>query len=98
MVRKERIGKDFVQVKASEEGVTVTVRIYNAKDLEAVRTKAAGYEGKAIRTAQAKVGKKYTKIKFTDGYTLTKGDIIEIIGVNETTGAYTNPYAKVLGQ
>ena len=29
MVRKERIGKDFVQVKASEEGVTVTVRIYN---------------------------------------------------------------------
>lgn len=97
MVRKERIGKDFVQVKASEEGVTVTVRIYNKTDLEAVKTKADGYEKLAKYIATATVGKKYTKIKFT-GYTLTAGDIIEIIGVNETTGAYTNPYAKVLGQ
>ena len=97
MVRKERIGKDFVQVKASEEGVTVTVRIYNASDLEAVRTKAAGYENKAIHTATETVGKKYTKIKFNDGYKLTPGDIIEIIGTN-AAGAYTNPYAKVLGQ
>lgn len=97
MVRKERIGKDFVQVKAYEEGVTVTVRIYKASDLKAVRTKADEYEKKAIHTAQATVGKKYTKIKFTDGYTLTKGDVIEIIGTN-AAGAYTNPYAKVLGQ
>lgn len=96
MVRKERIGKDFVQVKASEEGVTVTVRIYNAKDLEAVKTKADGYEKLAKYIATATVGKKYTKIKFT-GYTLTAGDIIEIIGTN-AAGAYTNPYAKVLGQ
>lgn len=98
MVRKERIGKDFVYVRAYEEGVTVTVRIYRAGDLEAVRTKAEGYQDKAIHTAKATVGKKYTKIKFKDGYKLAPGDIIEIIGVNETTGAYTNPYAKVLGQ
>lgn len=98
MVRKERIGKDFVYVRAYEKGVTVTVRIYKAEDLEAVRTKAEGYQDKAIHTAKAIVGKKYTKIKFEDGYKLTPGDIIEIIGVNETTGAYTNPYAKVLGQ
>lgn len=98
MVRRERIGRDFVQVRAYEEGVTVTVRIYNASDLEDVRTKAEGYQAKAIHTAEATVGTKYTKIKFTDGYKLKAGDIIEIIGVNKTTGAYTNPYAKVLGQ
>lgn len=101
MVRKERIGKDFVQVKASEEGVTVTVRIYNASDLEAVRTKADGYQAKAKVTTQATVGKKYQKIMLTDPqgnpYKLQSGEIIEIIGVN-AEGAYTNPYAKVLGQ
>lgn len=101
MVRKERIGKDFVQVKASEEGVTVTVRIYNASDLEDVRTKADGYQAKAKVTAQATVGKKYQKIMLKDSqgnpYKLQAGEIIEIIGTN-AEGAYTNPYAKVLGQ
>lgn len=101
MVRKERIGKDFVQVKASEEGVTVTVRIYNASDLEDVRTKADGYQAKAKVTAQATVGKKYKKIMLKDiqgnPYKLQAGEIIEIIGTN-AEGAYTNPYAKVLGQ
>lgn len=101
MVRKERIGKDFVQVKASEEGVTVTVRIYNAADLEAVRTKAEGYQSKAKVSAQATVGKKYQKIMLKDSqgnpYKLQAGEIIEIIGTN-AAGAYTNPYAKVLGQ
>ena len=99
MVRKERIGKDFVQVKAYEEGVTVTVRIYNAGDLEDVKTKADGYQAKAKVTTQATVGKKYQKIMLKDPqgspYTLKEGDIIEIIGTNEA-GAYTNPYAKVL--
>lgn len=102
VVRRERIGKDFVQVKASEEDVTVTVRIYDVKDLEAVRTKAEGYQAKAKIMSQATVGKKYQKIMLEDlqggKYNLTSGDIIEIIGVNETTGAYTNPYAKVLGK
>ncbi|WP_454206385.1 hypothetical protein [Peptoniphilus sp. Marseille-Q6390] len=101
MVRRERIGKDFVQVKAYEEGVTVTVRIYNPEDFEAVRTKADGYLSKAKVTTQATVGKKYQKIMLTDPqgnpYKLQAGEIIEIIGVNES-GAYTNPYAKVLGQ
>lgn len=101
MVRKERIGKDFVQVKAFEEGVTVTVRIYNAADLEDVRTKANGYQAKAKVTIQATVGKKYQKIMLTDlqgdPYKLKSGEIIEIIGTN-AGGAYTNPYAKVLGQ
>lgn len=101
MVRKERIGKDFVQVKASEEGVTVTVRIYNASDLEAVRTKAEGYQAKAKVTNKATVGKKYKKIMLKDlqgnPYKLQAGEIIEIIGTN-AEGAYTNPYAKVLGQ
>lgn len=101
MVRKERIGKDFVQVKAYEEGVTVTVRIYNAEHLEDVRTKADGYQAKAKFMCQATVGTKYQKIMLKDlqnnQYNLTKGDIIEIIGTNEA-GAYTNPYAKVLGQ
>ena len=102
LVRRERIGRDFVQLKAYEEGVTVTVRIYNAAYLEAVRTKADGYQAKAKVMCQATVGKRFAKITLTDTqgakYNLTKGDIIEIIGVNETTGAYTNPYAKVLGQ
>ena len=102
VVRRERIGKDFVQVKASEEDVTVTVRIYDVKDLEAVRTKAEGYQAKAKIMSQATVGKKYQKIMLEDlqggKYNLTSGDIIEIIGVNETTGAYTNPYATVLGK
>ena len=101
MVRRERIGKDFVQVKASEEGVTVTVRIYDAADLEAVRTKAEGYQSKAKVSAQATVGKKYQKIMLKDSqgnpYKLQAGEIIEIIGTN-AAGAYTNPYAKVLGQ
>lgn len=101
MVRRERIGKDFVQVKAYEEGVTVTVRIYNPEDFEVVRTKADGYLSKAKVTTQATVGKKYQKIMLTDPqgnpYKLQAGEIIEIIGVNES-GAYTNPYAKVLGQ
>ena len=101
MVRKERIGKDFVQVKASEEGVIVTVRIYNASDLEDVRTKAKNYQAKAKVTAQATVGKKYQKITLKDlqgnPYKLQAGEIIEIIGTN-AEGAYTNPYAKVLGQ
>ena len=102
MVRRERIGKDFVQVKAYEEGVTVTVRIYNAADLEAVRTKAEGYQAKAkIMKQQENVGTRYQKIMLTDlqgnPYKLKSGEIIEIIGTNEA-GAYTNPYAKVLGQ
>lgn len=101
MVRKERIGKDFVQVRAYEEGVTVTVRIYNAADLEDVRTKADDYQAKAKVTTQATVGKKYQKIMLKDPqgkpYKLQAGEIIEIIGTNKT-GAYTNPYAKVLGQ
>lgn len=101
MVRKERIGKDFVQVRAYEEGVTVTVRIYNAADLEDVRTKADDYQAKAKVTTQATVGKKYQKIMIKDPqgkpYKLQAGEIIEIIGTN-AEGAYTNPYAKVLGQ
>lgn len=101
MVRKERIGKDFVYVRAYEEGVTVTVRIYNIEDLEAVRTKADGYQAKAKIMKQETVGKKYQKIMLADlqgtPYKLKDGDIIEIIGTN-AEGAYTNPYAKVLGQ
>ena len=50
---------------------------------------------------QETVGKKYKKIQLTDlqgnPYKLKDGDIIEIIGTN-AEGAYTNPYAKVLGQ
>lgn len=102
MVRRERIGKDFVQVKAYEDNIKVTVRIYNASDVDDVRTKADGYQTKAKVMCQATVNKKYEKIKLTDlqgnKYKLTAGDIIEIIGVNEATGAYTNPYAKVLGE
>ena len=101
MVRKERIGKDFVHVKAYEEGVTVTVRIYDIKDLEDVRTKAEGYQSKAKIMCQATVGNKYQKIMLTElegnPYKLKAGEIIEIIGTNDA-GAYTNPYAKVLGQ
>lgn len=101
MVRKERIGKDYVQVKAFEEGVTVTVRIYDAANLEDVRTKAEGYQSKAKIMKQVTVGKKYEKIMLTDlqgnPYKLQAGEIIEIIGTN-AEGAYTNPYAKVLGQ
>ena len=102
MVRRERIGKDFVQVKAYDEGVTVTVRIYDIKDLEDVRTKADGYQAKAkIMKQQENVGTRYQKIMLTDlqgnPYKLKSGEIIEIIGTNEA-GAYTNPYAKVLGQ
>lgn len=102
MVRRERIGKDFVQVKAYEEGVTVTVRIYDIKDLEDVRTKAEGYQAKAkIMKQQENVGTRYQKIMLTDlqgnPYKLKSGEIIEIIGTNEA-GAYTNPYAKVLGE
>lgn len=101
MVRKERIGKDFVQVRAYEEGVTVTVRIYDIKDIEAVRTKAEGYQAKAKIMSQATVDEKYKKIMLTDlqgnSYKLRDGEIIEIIGTN-AAGAYTNPYAKVLGQ
>ena len=101
MVRKERIGKDFVQVRAYEEGVTVTVRIYKASDLEDVRTKANGYQAKAKIMTQATVGKKYQKIMLKDlqdnPYKLQAGEIIEIIGTN-AEGAYTNPYAKVLGK
>ena len=101
MVRKERIGKDFVQVRAYEEGVTVTVRIYDKTHLEAVRTKADGYQAKAKVMCQATVGTRYQKIMLTDlqknPYKLKAGEIIEIIGTNKT-GAYTNPYAKVLGQ
>lgn len=101
MVRKERIGKDYVQVRAYEEGVNVTVRIYNAADLEDVRTKADGYQAKAKVMCQATVGTKYQKIMLTDllqgqPYKLQAGEIIEIIGTK--AGAYTNPYAKVLGQ
>ena len=101
MVRKERIGKDFVQVRAYEEGVTVTVRIYDKAHLEAVRTKADGYQANAKVTRQATVGKKYQKIMLKDPqgkpYKLQAGEIIEIIGTN-AEGAYTNPYAKVLGK
>ena len=101
MVRRERIGKDFVQVKAYEEGVTVTVRIYDAKHLEAVRTKADGYQKNAKIMKQQTIGTGYQKIMLKDlqgnPYKLQAGEIIEIIGVNES-GAYTNPYAKVLGQ
>ena len=101
MVRKERIGKDFVQVRAYEDDVTVTVRIYNASDLEAVKTKADGYQAKAKAMCQAKVGTRYQKIMLRDlqnnPYELKAGEIIEIIGTN-AAGAYTNPYAKVLGQ
>ena len=101
MVRKERIGKAYVHVRAFEEGVTVTVRIYNIEDLEAVRTKADGYQAKAKIMSQGTVGMKYKKIMLIDPqgnpYKLKDGDIIEIIGTNEA-GAYTNPYAKVLGQ
>ena len=102
MVRKERIGKDFVQVKVNDDNVKITVRIFKAEDLEDVRTKAVGYEAKAIATGELEnAPKKYTKIMLKDkggqAYKLQKGYIIEIIGRRDD-GAYTNPYAKVLGQ
>lgn len=102
MVRKERIGKDFVQVKVNDDKVKITVRIFKAEDLEDVRTKAKGYEAKAIATGELEnAPKKYTKIMLKDAggqaYKLQKGYIIEIIGRRDD-GAYTNPYAKVLGQ
>ena len=50
---------------------------------------------------QQTIGTGYQKIMLKDlqgnPYKLQAGEIIEIIGVNES-GAYTNPYAKVLGQ
>lgn len=102
MVRRERIGKDFVQVRSFDDNVAITVRIYKFEDAEAVRNKSQGYEAKAIATGKLdRATNKYAKIKLTDTdgkpYKLQKGYVIEVIGTTPD-GAYNNPYVKVLGQ
>ena len=98
-IRTPRLGKNFVQVRSAQDATTVSVRIFNASDAQAVKERAAGYADKATHKAMVTLNKdkKFTKITFDDGYKLTAGDIIEFVGTTEDNGI-TNPYAFILGK
>ncbi len=98
-IRTPRLGKNFVQVRSAQDATTVSVRIFNASDAQAVKERAPGYADKATHTATVTLNKnnKFTKITFDNGYKLTKGDLIEFVGITADNGI-TNPYAFILGQ
>lgn len=98
-VKRFRLNKDFVEVRAKDAGTTVTVRVYKQSDLNDVEEMTARYQAKAISFGQATIandGGKFTKIQLNNKYKIKRGDIIEIKGEVQETGARTNPYVMIV--
>lgn len=98
-VSRFRLNKDYVQVRANDAGTTVTVRVYKPSDLNDVEEMIEGYQARAISIGQATIdqaGGKFTKIKLDNNYKIKKGDVIEVKGVVDATGARTNPYVRIV--
>lgn len=94
-IREPRLGKNFVQVRSAQDNTKVVVNIYSAgTDPEAI--KAGTAQVAHTVTATLNQENKFTKLPFNDGYTLTKGDYIEVEGTTTDNGR-TNPYIRVLG-
>lgn len=94
-IREPRLGKNFVQVRSAQDNTKVVVNIYSAgKDPNDIKAGNARPDHTVTETLNT--SNKFTKLTFKDGYTLTKGDYIEVEGTTQDNGR-TNPYIRVLG-